>query len=141
MSYVNLTSQRRRDELPNDIDGLKNPSLEQAGGAGWRSVNAEPVADSGYVLMGHSWIQDGGDSTGALPDITQITQAAYDAQVVAAEEARKDSESDPSKWDRINRAAIELIVDEINTLRAEHSLAARTPTQIKNALRNKLDSM
>jgi hypothetical protein len=37
-----------------------------------------------------------------------------------------------------DRAFALVVLDEINTLRAQHSLAARTVTQLKTALRNKL---
>ena len=40
----------------------------------------------------------------------------------------------------ILRAVVEIIRDEINLLRAEHSLAARTNAQIKTAIQNKVDS-
>lgn len=38
------------------------------------------------------------------------------------------------------RALALVVLDEINTLRAEHSLAARTPTQLRNAIKAKITS-
>ena len=150
MKYVNLDTQKVLNSLPTRIviDGSATSNLNgvpfvMCKEVGWREIeNPTPDADAGYVrTSGYTYSQDPGDPDAALVAFDQITQAAYDAQVAAQAEASADAESNPTNFQRQVRAVIELVVDEINTLRVEHSLPARTGAQVKAALRNKLDAM
>ncbi len=47
---------------------------------------------------------------------------------------------DDGKNGLILRAFMLLMLDELNTLRAQHSLPARTKTQLRNAIISKIDS-
>lgn len=87
-----------------------------------------------------------------VPDVTQpaldaalvdytANQAARDAtfiqQEIDAETARvKDTFDDNER--RLLRAFAETVLDELNNLRAQHGLAARTMAQLRTAIRNKL---
>ncbi len=71
--------------------------------------------------------------------VTLISQAARDAIDAQEDSDRLDSISDQLDQNQsIMRAFTEVVLDEINTLRAQHSLAARTLSQLKTAVRGKL---
>jgi len=81
-------------------------------------------------------------------DIAEMTQGEKDAvdaaEVAAVETDAKDSAKsvfDGTDSDgRSKKAMLEMIMDELNILRALHGLADRTPAQIRTAYRNKVDS-
>ncbi len=71
--------------------------------------------------------------------VTLMDQAARDAVDAAELETAKDLISDQlDAAMTITRAFAEVILDEINVLRGQHSLSARTLAQLKTAVRDKL---
>ena len=71
--------------------------------------------------------------------ISLLDQAARDAVDAAEDTAQLDEIADELTQTRtITRAFAEVVLDEINLLRAQHSLPARTLTQLRNAVRSKL---
>lgn len=69
--------------------------------------------------------------------MTQVERDAVDATVLSR---NRDSLADEIDLvESYTKAFALLVLDEINILRAQHSLPARTPSQLKTALRNKLD--
>lgn len=62
---------------------------------------------------------------------------AYDTDISDAETARVKNTFD-DKERRLLRAFAEVVLDELNNLRAQHGLAARTMAQLRTAIRNKL---
>lgn len=69
-------------------------------------------------------------------------QTNIDAATAAAEEViSRDTEKDVYDVRRLFRALVESLVDEINTLRALHSLPDRTIDQARSAIRNKIDNL
>lgn len=77
------------------------------------------------------WKKVGTDWVG----MTLVEQAAYDDSV-------KTKEADFDDWSGVTKeqmkAFILVLLDEINILRSLHSLPARTSTQLKTAIKNKL---
>lgn len=69
-------------------------------------------------------------------EMTQPEKDAVDAAILTA--ARDGTAGALDFAEGFERAFALVVLDEINTLRAEHALAARTITQLKTALRNKL---
>lgn len=70
---------------------------------------------------------------------TLMDQAARDAVDAAEETASLDAIADELDQTRsIMKAFAEVVLDEINTLRGKHGLAARTLAQLKTAVRGKL---
>ena len=49
-----------------------------------------------------------------------------------------DTEADYDQWDIKQKIMLKVLVKEINTLRAEHGLPARTKSQVVQALKNEL---
>ena len=73
--------------------------------------------------------------------VTLMDQAARDAVDAALLSANRDSTADVlDQVESLDRAFALVILDEINTLRALHSLADRSIAQLKTVLRNKLGS-
>ena len=71
--------------------------------------------------------------------VSLMDQASRDVLDAAAEAAKLDSIADQLTQTRtIIRAFAEVVLDEINILRSQHSLSARTLTQLRNAVRGKL---
>lgn len=71
--------------------------------------------------------------------VSLLSQAERDAIDAAEETARLDSIADElTQTQSILRAFAEVVLDEFNTLRSEHSLAPRTLSQLRNAVRGKL---
>lgn len=92
------------------------------------SITAEAqVANTKY------WIITG-DSI-SLMDSAQRAIVDADELIII----RDDLANNIEKPETYERAFALLILDEINNLRAEHSLLLRTVQQLKNALRNKMD--
>lgn len=71
--------------------------------------------------------------------VSLLDQASRDAIDAVEASAQKDATADQTEsvgtWER---AFAEVVLDEINTLRAQHALADRTLTQLRNAVREKL---
>lgn len=68
--------------------------------------------------------------------MSQAERDAVDAALAAAAlQADKDSEEARIDSERVLVALADIIKDEINILRAEHSLADRTLQQLKNAIK------
>jgi len=86
-----------------------------------------------------------------VPDVTQAAldatfanytanQAAIDAATAAAKlTGRKTTEKNRFDTDLIFKAFAELLIDELNTLRAFHGLPGRTFAQLRTAIRKKID--
>jgi len=71
---------------------------------------------------------------------TLADQAARDAIDVASQSSARDLLA--NEMDRVEsymRGFVLVLLDEINLLRSQHSLADRTPAQLKTAIRSKLD--
>ncbi len=69
-------------------------------------------------------------------DQVNIDAAFLQAEIDAESERVRNTFDDDER--RLLRAFAELLVDELNTLRALHSLAPRTPAQLRTAIRNKV---
>jgi hypothetical protein len=65
-------------------------------------------------------------------------KAAVDA---AALQAERDNDKVPLDDERLIQALALTIMDEINILRAEHSLPDRTISQLKTAIKNRVDTL
>ena len=71
--------------------------------------------------------------------ISLLDQAARDAVDAAEDTTQLDSIADELTQTRtIMRAFAEVVLDEINLLRTQHSLPVRTLSQLRNAVRSKL---
>ena len=70
--------------------------------------------------------------------VTLMDQAARDAVDLVASDAQKDTEAERLQVSGFDRAFAEVVLDEVNILRAEAGLGARTLAQLKTALRSKL---
>ena len=89
------------------------------------------------AIFGHPnryWILTGDIFT--LMDAT--AQAVVDAALLVTQ--RDDLADEIEELESYSRAFALIVMDEINILRAQHGLADRTPAQLKNALRNRLDT-
>ena len=79
----------------------------------------------------------------AFPDqtVTLADQATRDA-IDAAElvSSRDDLADEIDALESYSRAFALIVMDEINILRGQHGLPLRTAAQLKNALRNRLDT-
>jgi hypothetical protein len=74
---------------------------------------------------------------GYVADQTNIDAATAAAEVTVD----RDTEKDVYDVRRLFRALVESLVDEINTLRALHSLPDRTVAQARTAILNKIDNL
>lgn len=71
--------------------------------------------------------------------ITLLDQAGRDSADATVSDARLDSVADGIEVSgTLLRAFAEVLLVEINTLRAEHSMAPRTLSQIRDAIRGRL---
>ena len=71
--------------------------------------------------------------------VSLADQSTRDAIDLAESEASKDATADRvDTVESYERAFAEVVLDEINVLRQQHSLADRTLSQLKTALRGKL---
>lgn len=82
---------------------------------------------------------------GAVREMTQPEKDAFDAVEAEAQDTamRNDAKApmdDLNSMALIIRALADIIREEINILRAEHSLSPRTLQQLKTAIKNKIDS-
>jgi len=69
-------------------------------------------------------------------DITNINNTF--ATLVTDEETDRIRDTFDDDERRLLRAFAEVVLDELNNLRAQHGLAARTMAQLRTAIRNKL---
>ena len=69
-------------------------------------------------------------------DVTNINNTF--AQLVTDEETQRVKNTFDDEERRLLRAFAELVMDELNTLRALHSLAPRTFAQLRTAIKNKV---
>ena len=71
--------------------------------------------------------------------VSVVDQAARDAIDAAEAVARKDAIADElDRAETFMRAFAGVLLDEINTLRSQHALAARSLAQLKTGVRGKL---
>lgn len=84
-----------------------------------------------YVLNGTLWQTD--------PLNTLIWRALNQTEIDVIKDANAAGiiNGPPTIHDIVKAFAL-VVLDEINLLRAQHALAARTPSQLKTAVRNKL---
>lgn len=73
-------------------------------------------------------------------EITAFVAAKDTDENLMRRKSAKDSLDSLMVQKTILRALIDALVDEINTLRAQHALAPRTLTQAINAIKNKIDA-
>lgn len=73
-------------------------------------------------------------------DVVSEMSAGEKATVNAAraDTLRDNTVTETDNMEALIRAVVQLVVDEINTLRAQHALPARTLAQVRTAIRNKL---
>jgi len=110
-------------EVFKGVDGQAIPNANWARNPDMSAVAGEP---SKY------WIITG-------DDVTLMDQAARDAVDAAAETAQLDSIADELDQTRtIMRAFAEVVLDQVNALRADHGRNALTHAQLKAAVRGKL---
>lgn len=98
----------------------------------WRDPDLSAVGDVALIY----WKESGG----IFSEMTESEKAIKDAKLAAAAivagqlEAKNEIDNK-----RVLRAFAEVVVDEINILRAQHSLADRTLSQLVTAIKNKID--
>ena len=113
----------------------------------WRKIAELAGGDPSLIMF------DPPPSELEVPDVTQAAldtahtayladQTNIDAATAAANET-SSRDSDKVKYDieRTLRAIVELLIDELNTLRALHSLPDRTIAQARSAIRSKIDNL
>jgi len=113
----------------------------------WRKIAELAGGDPSLIMF------DPPPSELEVPDVTQAAldtahtayladQTNIDAATAAAKET-SSRDSDKVKYDieRTLRAIVELLIDELNTLRALHSLPDRTIAQARSAIRSKIDNL
>ena len=78
-------------------------------------------------------------------NVTLMDQSARDAVDVAEAQAAIDNERATQKNridnEKVLTAIAKVMMDEINILRAEHSLTARTLAQVKTAIKSEVDNI
>lgn len=83
------------------------------------------------------WLESGGV-------FSEMTQPEKDAVDVAIAQRIEDKEKKQAKLEiddeRVLRAFAEVVMDEINILRGQHGLAARTLSQLVTAIKGKIDA-
>ncbi len=79
------------------------------------------------------------ETSGVFSEMTQLEKDIKDAEIVTANMVR-DIHIAKRRIDdeRVLRAFAEVVVDEINILRAEHNLNARTLSQLVTAIKAKI---
>ena len=92
------------------------------------------VLDGAIMLMTQTDID-----TIALTNWINGSNATAQAEVNYRQRARDIIQDSQDEQDMVLRAALLVIMDEINILRAQHSLAARTAVQLRNAIQTKVD--
>ena len=74
--------------------------------------------------------------------INSVSRDAVDVQIAAdALTADRDRNKTRLSGEKVLKAVVLVMIDEINLLRAQHSLSARTPSQAITAVENKIESL
>lgn len=73
------------------------------------------------------------------PEKAVVDAAEQSADETAQKENAKDGYNTTQAEMRLLRAIVEVLLDELNTLRTLHSLSDRTMAQARKAIRNKID--
>ncbi len=115
------TKQYLRSADPNDLAEPLSNYIEQP----------DLTAVSGSSLY---WVITGDTVT----MMTQAERDAMDAQTL--DDSRDSSVNQLDGLESLMRAFALVVLDEVNTLRAQHLLAPRTVGNLKSAIRNKLGS-
>ena len=81
------------------------------------------------------------ESGGVFSEMTLTEKGVKDAEIAVAN-ADRDRRTAKHRIDdeRVLRAFAEIVMDEINILRGEHGLAARTLSQLVTAIKGKIDA-
>ena len=94
----------------------------------WKCVNTDTDADFDDVIEM------------SQAEKTLLDQANQQAQTLTIREAGRQIVDTLSEQGVVLRAVVKLMVQEINTLRAQHGLPPRTEAQVKTALKNAIQS-
>lgn len=76
-----------------------------------------------------------------VSEMSPAEKAVVDAAIVAAREAELLDEDKRKIDDKVLRAFAEIVMEEINILRRRESLPDRTFAQLRNAIRNRIDTL
>lgn len=99
----------------------------------WHDPDLSAVIDIDPIY----WKESGGIFSG----MTVIERAAKDSQIATSERDRDRRIAKGSiDNERVLRAFAAVIMDEINILRGQHNLAARTLSQLVTAIKTKIDA-
>ncbi len=135
-TWLNRTTNQYLIQISSGGMTMRFPGLLFDDGAG------QPISNADWIHAPDLSAVTGFDSkywiiTGDV--VSLMDQASRDVLDAAAEAAKLDSIADQLTQTRtIIRAFAEVVLDEINILRSQHSLSARTLTQLRNAVRGKL---
>lgn len=117
------------------------PSTEEAEFLGRTDYLVDPdISALQGIVARRYWKHE----AGAIIEYTPAEKATQDAVQQAlwdqkVREAAKDELADFKGTALMIRAAFDVVKDEINVLRAEHSLAPRTLAQLRNAINARID--
>ncbi len=100
----------------------------------WHDPDLSAVADVDPIY----WKE----TSGVFSEMTLTEKGVKDAEIVAAN-ADHDRRTAKHRIDdeRVLRAFAEVVMDEINILRGQHALAARTLSQLVTAIKGKIDAV
>ncbi len=115
-------------------DVLTNPPLPDG------TQLMSPGTYGSHRVLGYAKIVDNGTVRNATQQEIDSFGAAFadDQAQKEANKAEEYLENDP-KFRRVMTALMAILVDEINTLRSQHGLPDRTLSQLKNAIKNRID--
>ena len=99
----------------------------------WHDPDLSAVADVDPIY----WKE----TSGVFSEMTLTEKGVKDAEIVAAN-ADRDRRTAKHRIDdeRVLRAFAEVVLDEINILRGQHGLTARTLSQLVTAIKGKIDA-
>jgi len=137
-TWLNRTTKLFLQQMSSGAMELRFPAEVLHDGAG------EPISNANWIhapdlsavtgFASKYWI-----ITGDI--VTLLSQAERDAVDAAVLSTSRDGVADElDAVEDITRAFALVVLDEINTLRAQHGLADRTIAQLKTGVRNKLGS-
>ena len=141
-SWLHRTDKTFLDRVsPNDMK-LRFPALVFVDGNGNAESNAtwlfgpDLTAVAGFASKYWNIVGD------VVSLMSQAERDAVDAQL-AADALTRDRENEKERYnaEKSLKALALIVMDEINVLRALHSLSDRTPAQIKTAFNNKVDTL
>ena len=124
-NFVNRTT-LARIRSGNDPDYADPPWLNVPNGSGNETL-LDTVPAKYLILTGD-----------VLSEIDGAAKAVVDAALLEA--SRDSAIAEVDALEGITRALAKLVLSEINLLRAEHGLAARTLAQLRTAMRNGMGS-